>query len=96
MYKVVQVIDGKQPALWCETDSFDFLCGFCQYLLDGGNQEELVNFWIIWTNGDRAKWKRFFEFCDVQELRKRTFQERMQGNERDKKMMAAWAEAIRS
>lgn len=77
MYRVIQIVEGKQPTLWCTTDDFDFLCRFCQYLIDGANPDGLDDFWIVWTNGDRSKQRRFYEFCDTQEIKKRTFDERM-------------------
>lgn len=77
MYRVIQISEGKQPTLWCTTDDFDFLCKFCQFQIDSAYDGSLNDFWIVWTNGERTKQRQFYEFCDIQEIRKRTFEERM-------------------
>ena len=77
MYRVIQTVEGRQPTCWCTTDDFDFLCRFCQYMMDSARPDGLDDFWIVWIKGDRSKQRRFHEFCEVQEIRKRSFEERM-------------------
>ena len=95
MYRVIQIREGKPLTVWCTTDSFDLLCGVCQYLIDGAIPDGLKDFWIVWINGEKIKQRAFTEFCEMQEIRKRSFEERMAGNEIYQKAIAAWAEAIR-
>ena len=95
MWLVLQITE-KQTVKWFDSDSFDFLCGFCQYMIDSANPDGLENFWVYWTNGEKVKKKTFYEFCEIQEIKKRTFEERMAGSEIDDKAMRAWAEIIRA
>lgn len=94
-YRVLQLSDGK-AVQWCVTDDFDFLLGFCQYMIDSARADGLNDFWVIWENdaGKKSKW--FPGFCEVHGIRKRMFDERMASSEIERKAKAAWAKAIRT
>lgn len=79
MYKVIQNVEGKDPVLWCTTNEFEFLCQFCQYLLDSADPSGLDDFLVVWENDRTRNSKRrlLTYFCDVQGIRKRTFEERI-------------------
>lgn len=95
MWCVFQIVGGK-IIKWFGSDDFDFLCGFCQYMIDSSCDGGLEDFWVFWTNGKDTKKKKLYEFCDVQEIKKRTFEERIDGNEIDGKAMKAWADSLRT
>ena len=93
MWCVFQIV-GEKIIKWFGSDDFDFLCGFCQYMIDSSCDGGLEDFWVFWTNGKDTKKKKLYEFCDVQEIKKRTFDERMAGSDIDKRTMKAWANSL--
>lgn len=85
-YRIIQVVADKPTKIWCTAYNFDSLCTFCQYLIDGALDGDLNNFYVVWEHGSRegyepgcriAAKKSFYEFCEAQGIRKRTFEERM-------------------
>lgn len=95
MWCVFQIV-GKQIIKWFDSDDFDFLCGFCQYMIDSSCDGGLEDFWVFWTNGKDTKKKKLYEFCETQGIKKRTLEEKLAGGDIDRKTMKAWADSLRT
>lgn len=95
MWCVSQIV-GEQIVKWFDSDNFDFLCGFCQYMIDSSYNGSLEDFWVFWTNGTDNKKKKLYEFCETQGIKKRTLEEKLAGSDIDRQVMKAWADSLRA
>ena len=90
VYRVIQVDTKKRyGTVWCTTESFDFLLGFCQFMIDSAYDGKLTDFRVY----ENTEGTPFYEFCERWEIRRRTFEERMEGNPYDRRAREAWAES---
>lgn len=75
-FNVVQVEENRST-VWCTTDDYATLCKFCQHHIDSAYDGSLKDFYVVWSNGLKGKSIPFYQFCEKQGIRKRSFEERI-------------------
>ena len=73
MYFVIQR-NGSKSTLWCTVNTQAEVDDFCQYHIDSCYEGAATDFYVVTPAGEVG----FYEYCKYREIRRRTFDERME------------------